>query len=68
MFELLTQPGIKKRIEEKSHLILPKTRWDGFKKESGVLEVYEPGTREDTGYKPRLDRGEKKVEAEAVQR
>ena len=68
MFELLTQPEIKKRIEEKSHLILPKTRWDGFKKESGVLEVYEPGTREDTGYKPRLDRGKKKVEAEAVQR
>jgi UDP-sulfoquinovose synthase len=61
MFELLTQPEIKKRIEEKAHLIMPKTRWDGFKKESDVLEVYEPGTREDTGYKPLLDTGKVKV-------
>jgi hypothetical protein len=55
MFELLMQPEIKRRIEEKAHLIMPRTRWDGFKKESDVLEVYEPGTREDTGYQPRLD-------------
>ncbi len=59
MFELLTTPEIKKRVEEKSHLVMPRTRWDGFKKESDVLEVYEPGTKEDTGYKPRLDKGEK---------
>ena len=55
MVELLMQPEVKKRIEEKSHLILPRTRWDGFKKVSDVLEVYEPGTREDTGFKPQLD-------------
>jgi len=64
MFELLMQPDIKKRIEEKVHLIMPRTRWDGFKKVSDVLEVYEPGTREDMGYKPRLDRGQEKVEVE----
>jgi UDP-sulfoquinovose synthase len=56
MVELLMQPEIRRRIEEKVHLVMPRTRWDGFKKESDVLEVYEPGTREDTGYKPVLDR------------
>lgn len=39
MFKLLTQPEQKKRIYEKSHLILPKTRWSGEKKEMKVLEV-----------------------------
>jgi UDP-sulfoquinovose synthase len=55
MFELLTEPGIKERITEKSHVIMPRTWWSGEKKESGVLEVYDPGIREDIGYKPRLD-------------
>ncbi len=55
MVELLMQPEVRKRIEEKAHVILPRTRWDGFKKVSDVLEVYEAGTREDTGYKPVLD-------------
>ncbi len=55
MFELLTKTEIKKRIEEKVHLIMPKTRWDGFKKESDVLEIYEHGTKEDTGFTPILD-------------
>jgi len=39
MFKLLTQPEMKKRIEEKSHLILPKTRWSGEKKDMKVLEI-----------------------------
>lgn len=41
MFRLLTKPEIKKRIEEKSHVILPKTRWSGEKKDMKVLEVIE---------------------------
>jgi len=39
MFELLTQPQIKKRIEEKKHLILPRTWWSGEKKEVERLEL-----------------------------
>lgn len=39
MFKLLTQPDIKRRIEEKMHVILPKTRWSGEKKEMKVIEV-----------------------------
>jgi len=54
MFELLTKPEIKKRIEEKAHVIMPKTRWSGEKKESGVLEVYEPGTKKKEGFKGKL--------------
>jgi UDP-sulfoquinovose synthase len=41
MFELLTQPEIKKRIEEKKHLVLPKTWWSGDKKEVEQLELIE---------------------------
>lgn len=41
MFKLLTQPEIKRRIEEKSHVILPKTMWSGKKKDMKVLEVIE---------------------------
>jgi len=40
MFELLTQPEIKQRIEAKKHVIMPKTRWSGLKKEMDVLETY----------------------------
>ncbi len=39
MFELLTQPQAKERIEEKEHLILPKTWWSGVKKEVERLEL-----------------------------
>ena len=41
MFKLLTQPEIKRRIEEKNHVILPKTMWSGKKKDMKVLEVIE---------------------------
>ena len=54
MFELLTKPEIAQRIKEKEHVILPKTRWTGEKKDSEVLEVYDPGTKEFRGYKPIL--------------
>ena len=32
MFELLTQPEIKSRIEQKKHLVLPRTWWSGAKR------------------------------------
>ncbi len=49
MLELLTQPKIKQRIEEKKHLILPRTWWSGIKKEVETIEIveeikYEPRT------------------------
>jgi nucleoside-diphosphate-sugar epimerase len=54
MLELLTQPHIKQRIEEKKHLILPRTWWSGIKKQVETLEVleeikYEPSS---TAYRP----------------
>lgn len=55
MFDLLTKEEIKKRIKEKKHVIMPRTRWSGEKKESGVLEVYKPGEKEKGGYEGRLD-------------
>lgn len=55
MFDLLTDEHIVKRIQEKKHVIMPKTRWSGEKKESGVLEVYKPGEKEIKGYKGKLD-------------
>jgi hypothetical protein len=45
MFEVLTQPEIKKRLEEKKHVIAPKTRWNGEKKESDIIEEYVPGSK-----------------------
>ena len=50
MFELLTQPQVKERIEEKKHLILPKTWWSGIKKQVETLEIieeikYEPSVK-----------------------
>ncbi|MDA2935719.1 NAD-dependent epimerase/dehydratase family protein [Patescibacteria group bacterium AH-259-L05] len=59
IFELLTQPEIKKRIEEKAHLFIPKTTWSGERKESEVLEVYEPGTKKKKGYKGILHQPQK---------
>lgn len=41
MLKLLTQPDIRRRIEEKKHLILPRTWWSGMKKEVETLEVLE---------------------------
>ena len=40
MFKLLTQPEIRQRVEEKKHVIMPRTRWSGLKKEMDVLETY----------------------------
>ncbi|OVE76452.1 hypothetical protein BVX97_00910 [bacterium E08(2017)] len=45
IFKLLTQPEISKRIEEKKHVILPKTTWGGQKKEMDVLEEYKAGDK-----------------------
>jgi UDP-sulfoquinovose synthase len=39
MFKLLTRPDVRRRIEEKMHVILPRTRWSGEKKEMKVMEV-----------------------------
>jgi UDP-sulfoquinovose synthase len=39
MFELLTEPEVKQRIEEKKHLILPKTWWSGVKRTVERLEL-----------------------------
>ena len=41
MFELLTQREIKQRIEEKKHLILPRTWWSGEKRRVETLEIVE---------------------------
>ncbi|RKY33420.1 MAG: NAD-dependent dehydratase [Candidatus Duberdicusella sinuisediminis] len=39
MFELLSKPQIRERIEEKKHLIIPKTWWSGVKREVKRLEL-----------------------------
>lgn len=41
MFELLLQSDVKERIEEKKHLIIPKTWWSGIKKEVQRIELLE---------------------------
>jgi UDP-sulfoquinovose synthase len=41
MFELLIQPDIKSRIEEKKHHIIPKTWWSGEKKKVETIEIFE---------------------------
>ncbi len=41
MFELLTQPEIKQRIEEKKHLVIPRTWWSGEKRRVETLEIVE---------------------------
>ena len=50
MFSLLMTPEIRRRLEEKKDTIMPKTRWSGEKKESGVLEVYKPGEKKSGGF------------------
>ncbi len=64
MFDLLTIPEIQKRIDEKSHTILPKTWWSGEKKDTGVLEVYKPGEKDIEGYEPIFHTGEQEAEVE----
>jgi UDP-sulfoquinovose synthase len=39
MFELLTRPEVKARIEQKKHLILPRTWWSGEKRRVDTLEI-----------------------------
>jgi UDP-sulfoquinovose synthase len=41
MFRLLTEPQIRKRIEEKKHLIVPSTWWSGQKRKVERLELIE---------------------------
>jgi UDP-sulfoquinovose synthase len=41
MFKLLTQPEIKRRIEEKKHHIIPKTWWSGEKRKVETIEIFE---------------------------
>lgn len=50
MFELLLHSEIRKRIEEKEHVIMPKTFWSGQKKQPDVIEVYEPGEHKTGDY------------------
>ncbi len=45
MFEVLTKPEVKKRLEEKKHVVDPRTRWNGDKKEMDTIEEYMPGTK-----------------------
>jgi len=57
MFKILTQPEVKKRLEEKRHVIMPKTRWNGEKIEMDKLDEYDAGTKEfKLDVKQQLDR------------
>lgn len=57
VFKLLLQPECKKRIEQKKHVIMPKTTWSGIKKDMDILEEYKPGTKKpDIKLKQQLDR------------
>jgi UDP-sulfoquinovose synthase len=64
MIELLMRPKVNRSIKEMAHMIMPRTRWDGLKRKLDVLEVYESGLKEDTGYQPVLDKG---PESERIQ-
>jgi|GEM_PF-50277 len=56
MLDLLTEEEMKKRIEEKKHVITPRTRWNGEKGKMDVLEEYEPGEKKfNINLKQRLD-------------
>ena len=54
MFELLTQPHIKRRLKRVAHLIRPKTWWSGEKRVVETIEVFKPGTKRIEGFKPVL--------------
>jgi UDP-sulfoquinovose synthase len=53
MFELLTRREIRERIEQKRHLILPKTWWSGVKKPVETIEMLEDET---VGKEPSMSR------------
>lgn len=55
MYEILLEPEVKNRIEMKKHTIMPVTTWQGEKREMRKLEIYEPGTKEIKGHKPKFD-------------
>lgn len=55
MFEILLEPEIKNRIEMKRHTIEPVTTWQGDKRKMRKLEIYEPGKKKISGYKPIFD-------------
>jgi UDP-sulfoquinovose synthase len=50
ILKLLIQPEIKRRIEEKKHLILPKTWWSGMKRQVETVKILE-----EIEYKPRRE-------------
>lgn len=54
MFELLTKPEILERIQHIKDTIIPETKWNGEKKKSKTLDIYEAGTKKDEGFKPIL--------------
>ncbi len=54
MFELLTQPHIKRRLKKVAHLIKPRTWWSGEKRLVETIEVYKPGTKRIGGFQPVL--------------
>jgi hypothetical protein len=43
IFGLLTRPEIKTRIEQKRHLILPRTWWSGEKRQVETLQIWSEG-------------------------
>jgi len=45
MFKVLTKPEVQKRLQEKKHVVDPRTRWNGDKKEMDTIEEYMPGTK-----------------------
>ena len=55
IFRILLEKDIKNRIELKKHTILPMTTWQGERRPMRKLEKYDPGTKENKGYKPILD-------------
>jgi UDP-sulfoquinovose synthase len=44
MFSILTRPEIKERIDQKKHLIIPRTWWSGVKKQVESIEIIEDFT------------------------
>ena len=57
MFELLTQPHIRERLRKVAHLVKPRTWWSGEKRLVETIEVYAPGTKRPSGYRPVLITG-----------
>jgi nucleoside-diphosphate-sugar epimerase len=47
MFTILTKPDIKERIEQKKHLIIPRTWWSGVKKQVESIELIEDSTKQE---------------------